>query len=293
MEQLRYPRSRAWKMIRFLGLILLGSAIFSLGFDLFLEPNQLNTGGVTGIAMILVHVLKWSSVGKLAAILNVPLFLLGYHHMGRKFFFGSLLGMLSSSFFLELFSHLPIPETEPLLGALYGGVLAGAGLGLVFLSGASTGGTDIISRLLKKRFRGFGLGKLTLAVDLVVVTLTGIVFKDFSKTLYCVITLYVSSLVLDGVIYNLDYSTVALIITDHKAEVSKAIEVGLDRGVTVLQGRGGYTGKEKSVLLSAIRRRQVPELKDLVRDTDPDAFMILQEAHQVLGNGFKRYSDEL
>ena len=171
--------------------------------------------------------------------------------------------------------------------------MTGVGLGLVFLSGASTGGSDIVTRLLKRRFRGLGLGKLTLAVDLTVVTLTGIVFRDVNKALYSAVTLYVSSLVLDSVIYGLDYSAVALIITDHEAEVAKAIEVGLERGATVLQGRGAYTGKDKAVLLSAVRRRQVPELKDIVRDTDPNAFMILQEAHQVLGNGFKRYGDEL
>jgi uncharacterized membrane-anchored protein YitT (DUF2179 family) len=293
LEQLRYSRSRKWRIVRFLGLIILGSAVFSLGFDLFLQPDQLNTGGVTGIAMILTSVLHWGSVGLLSALLNVPLFVLGYRHMGPKFFYGSLLGMLSTSLFLELFSLIPPPYTEPLLGALYGGVFVGAGLGLVFLSGASTGGSDIITRLLKKRFRGLGLGKLSLAVDLVVVTLTGIVYRDVSKTLYCIITLYVSSLLMDGVIYNLDFSTVALIVTEHEAEVARAIEVGLDRGVTILPGRGAYTGKDKAVLMSAIRRKQVPELKDIVRDSDPDAFMILQEAHQVLGNGFKHYSDEL
>jgi uncharacterized membrane-anchored protein YitT (DUF2179 family) len=293
LERFRNPRNRVWAGIRFFGLILLGSAIFSLGFDLFLEPNRINTGGLTGVAQLLTSLLHWGSIGLISAILNVPLFLLGYRKLGGKFFFGSLLGMLAVSLFLELFSHIPAPETETLLGALYGGLMTGVGLGLVFLSGASTGGSDIVTRLLKKRFRGLGLGKLTLAVDLTVVTLTGIVFRDVNKALYSAVTLYVSSLVLDSVIYGLDYSAVALIITDHEAEVAKAIEVGLERGATVLQGRGAYTGRDKAVLLSAVRRRQVPELKDIVRDTDPNAFMILQEAHQVLGNGFKRYSDEL
>ena len=163
----------------------------------------------------------------------------------------------------------------------------------MFLGGASTGGTDILAKLLRRRFRTLPLGRLMLAVDLAVITMTGIVYHDISKTLYSAVPLYVSSVVMDALIYGLDYSTVALIISDRFSAIIQAIEEKLDRGVTILDGHGGYSGAPKQVLLCAIRRKQVPQLKDLVREIDPDAFVILQEAHQVLGEGFRRNGDEM
>ena len=158
---------------------------------------------------------------------------------------------------------------------------------------ASTGGSDIIARLLKRKFRDLKMGKLMLMVDLVIVAFTGVVFRDISKALYSVVILYVSAEVMDAILYGLDYSTVALIITERYDEVYAAIGNQLDRGATFLDGRGGYTGTPKTVIMTAVSRRQVSDLKQLVQSIDPNAFMILQEAHQVLGEGFKRYSDEL
>lgn len=282
-----------WKMLRFCGMIALGSATFALGFDLFLEPNAVNVGGMTGLAMVIRKVIGMGSVGLISALLNVPLFLLGYRYLGRKFFIGSLLGTLFSALFLELFTLLPVPETEPLLGALYGGLFSGVGLGLVFLAGASTGGTDIIVRFLKRKFPDLRLGKLMLALDVAIALLTGFVFHDINKTLYSIITLYVCSVSLDGVLYGLDYSTVAMIISDHFEQIAQSIDRQLDRGVTYLDGKGFYSQQDKTVLLCAVRKRQVGQLKELVSAIDPNAFMILQEAHQVLGEGFKGYSDNL
>ena len=286
-------RDSIWRLARFCGLVVLGSAVFALGFDLFLEPNAINVGGMTGLAMVICKAIGTGTVGLVSALLNVPLFLLGYRQLGKKFFFGSLLGMVVSTLFLELFTALPVPQTEPLLGALYGGLLSGAGLGMVFLPGASTGGSDIIARLLKRRFRELKLGKLMLALDVVIVVMTGVVFHDINKTLYSVITLYICSVALDGVLYGLDYSTVAMIISEQYEKIAEAIDRQLDRGVTYLNGRGFYTKKDKVVLLCAMRKRQAGQLKELVSSIDPEAFMILQDAHQVLGNGFKGYSDNL
>ena len=286
-------RSALWPWIRMFSLTVLGSAIFSLGFDLFLQPHQINVGGVSGVAMLLTTLFGRGSVGLFSLLINIPLFLLGGHHLGKKFFFGSLVGALACSVFLDLFALLPIPQTDVMLAALYGGILSGVGIGLVFLGGASTGGTDIVAKLLRRRFRTLPLGRLMLAVDLVVITLTGVVYHDISKALYSAVPLYVSSVVMDGLIYGLDYSTVALIISDEFSAITAAIEERLDRGVTILDGQGGYSGERKQVLLCAIRRRQVPQLKDLVREIDPAAFVILQEAHQVLGEGFRRNGDEM
>ena len=279
-----------YRNVKNLFFIVLGTVLFGLGFDLFLDPNRINVGGVSGIGMILQHVTGFGSVALWSLLINVPVFLISIRGVGRNFFLGSLVGMLFSNLFLELFLQIPVPETEPLLAALYGGLLTGLGLGLVFIAGASTGGVDIIARLLRPRFPNLPIGRIILCIDIVTVTLTGIVFGDINKALYSAVTLYVSSIALDGVVYGLDYSTVALIISDHHEEISQVICDKLERGVTVLRGQGFYTGQDKQVLLSAIKKRQAAELKQLVMEIDPDAFIILQEAHQVLGDGFKRYS---
>ena len=283
-----------WKTIWQMGWkITLGCAIFALGFDLFLEPNDLNVGGMSGLAMVARKLLGFGSIGVLTAMFNVPLFLLGAKKLGKKFLFGSLAGMLLSSLFIDLFAGIPKPGTEILLDSLYGGLFVGAGLGLVFLAGATTGGSDIAAKLLRRRFRSASLGKVMLVIDLAIITLTGIVFQDLSKTLYSALPLAVSSLVMDQLLYGLDHSTVALIISERYEQVSKAIEIRLDHRATVLDGRGSYTGKPRPVLMPAVRQRELPEVKAIVREIDPDAFVILLPAHQVLGEGFRRTTDEL
>lgn len=273
-------------------LIILGSALFALGFDLFLRPNQLNGGGLSGLVLIFSELTGFKAVGVAIVVCNVPLFLLGWKHIGHRFFLGSLLGMLTSSILIDVFAKLPGVNTEPLLAGIYGGVLIGAGLGLVFLRGASTGGMDIVARLIKRRMRHAPIGKIMFASDIIVVTLTGIVFRDINKALYSALALYVTSLVMDAVIYGRNDSGVALIISDAYEQISEAINQKLDRGVTLLPATGAYTKKPKTVILCAVKSQQVAPLEALVTEIDPDAFVILQKAHQVLGDGFGRYSAE-
>lgn len=283
-------RKKLLRWARDIVVITAGCALFGLGFDLFLQPNQINVGGMSGVGQIISHLTGFGSVAFWTFLINVPLFLLGLKSIGQQFFIGSLLGMLLSNLFLELFSGLPVPQTEPLLAVLYGGLLSGLGLGMIFAIGASTGGSDILSRLLRPKFPNLPIGKIMLAIDAAVVILTGIVFQDINKTLYSAVCIYISSVMLDTVVYGMDYSTVALIISDHHDEIGKKICEQMERGVTILDGRGFYSGKDKQVLLSAIKKKQVAELKQIVIDVDPDAFIILQDAHQVLGDGFKRYN---
>lgn len=285
-------RNNVRLLLRNLLMIAVGSAIFSLGFDLFLEPAGISCGGVSGIAMLIVYATKskFLTVGILSALINLPLFFFGYHKIGKLFFFGSLLGMVVTSVGFDLFVRiLPIPKTEPLVAAIFGGVIIGAGLGIVFIAGASTGGVDIVARLLKLKFRNFPIGKILLCMDLCTAVATGIVYGEFNNTLYSVITLVLSSFVLDKVVYGMDYAKVALIISDRYEEIAQAIDTQLDRGVTLLHGQGFYLRSDKFVLLSAVKRKQLAQLKDLVMSIDPSAFIILQDAHQVLGDGFKRY----
>lgn len=273
-------------------MIVVGSAVFSLGFDLFLEPNGINCGGVSGIAMLISYVVnvKWLSVGLLTLLINVPLFILGYRQIGRYFFFGSLLGMGISSACLDLFNlFLPIPKVEPLVAAIFGGVIIGAGIGVVFLVGASTGGMDIVARVLKIRMRNLPIGRLLLCLDLCTAVVTGIIYGDFSNTLYSIITLFISCYVLDKVVYGMDFAKVALIVSDLHEQIASEIAEKLDRGVTLLDGEGFYTRTKKTVLLTAVKKKQLAQLKELVMTVDPNAFLILQDAQQVLGDGFKTY----
>ena len=279
-------REIIWRELKFVGTILLGCTVFSLGFDLFLDPNNINVGGITGIAMILRELFGFGSIGAYFAAINIPLFLLGYKELGRRFFIGSMLGMLFSTVLLDLLTIIPVPKIDLMLAALYGGGLTGLGLGLVFMAGASTGGSD-------KRFRRLKLSRLMLILDIITVTLTGVVFHDITRTLYSALPLYVSALVMDSVIYGLDYSSMALIISDKYSEIVAEIARKLERGTTLLDAHGGYHGDSRQVVMCAIRRRQITELKDLVSRIDPNAFMILQDAHQVLGEGFMRYSDTI
>lgn len=272
------------------GKIILGCAMFALGFDLFLEPNGLNAGGVSGLAMVLVHVLGIGSVGVITALVNLPLFALGGVKVGKKFFFGSLVGMIASSVFLDVFTMIPIPDTEPLIAALYGGVLCGGGLGIVFMAGASTGGSDIVVRLLKMRWQNVPIGTISMGFDLVVVVLTGLVFWDITSALYCGVAIFVTGQIVDAVVYRFDYSKVALIISKEHEAIARAIGIELDRGATFLHGEGTFSHQETKVVLTAVKKQQLAELKRLVVEIDPNAFIIVQEAHQVLGDGFSRYS---
>jgi len=272
--------------------IIAGCCIFGLGFNLFLEPNGLNAGGISGLSSLLVHGLGGGSVGLFTAIINLPLFAVAGLKIGKKFFVGSLVGMLLSSLFLDAFSAIAVPVTEPLVGALYGGVLCGAGLGLVFAQGASTGGSDIIVRLLKSRWPNVPIGTIAIGFDLVIVALTGFVYGDITRALYCGVTIYLTGQIIDAFVYRFDYSKVVLIVSKEHVQIAEKITKALDRGVTYLNGEGFYSGNATRVVLSVVKKQQLAELKALVVAIDPNAFIIVQEAHQVLGDGFSRYSKD-
>ncbi len=285
---MKYTKKELWRNIL---MIVLGSAIFSLGFDMFLDPNGINCGGVTGISMLIVYGvdIPWLTVGILNIAINLPLFLLGFKKIGKYFFFSSLAGMFISSVLYDLFLPLAIKDLDPLMASIFGGVLTGAGLGAVFVAGASTGGVDIVARLLKLRWRNFPIGKIILFFDCCTAVATGIVFRDITNTLYSIVAMFISSVVLDKVVYSTDFAKVALIISDKYEDIATAIDTKLDRGVTLLQSQGYYMRQDKYLLLSAVKQKQLAQLKELVMDIDPSAFIILQDAKQVLGDGFKRY----
>ena len=270
--------------------IVLGCAIFGVGFNLFLAPTGLNVGGVTGLSMALVEFLGFGTVGLFSALINLPLFAIGGLKIGKKFFIDSLIGMALISVFIDLFVFLPRPDIEILLGALYGAVICGFGLGMVFSTGGSTGGSDIVVRLLKLKYQYIPIGVISTVFDAFVAILAGIVFRDVRVALYSGVCIFITGRVLDAVIYKFDYSKVVLIISKHHDEIAKRIGDELHRGATFLDGQGAYSGHSTHVILTAVKKQQISELKELVVGVDPDAFIIVQEAHQVLGDGFARYS---
>ena len=270
--------------------VVLGCAAFGLGFSLFLQPNHINAGGISGLGQLMTHLTGFGNVPLWSVLFNIPLFAVSIRGVGKAFFRGSLAGMLLTNLFITLFATRTSPVDDPLLACLYGGVLSGFGIGLVLTVGCSTGGVDILARLLRPWLPHLPIGRIMLFVDLAIVALTGLVFGDINKALYSALTLYICGKTLDSVVYGLDHSTVALIVSDRYEIIAKTIHEKLHRGVTVLNGHGSYTGQEKQVLLTATKKRQAAELKNLVTDVDPNAFVILQEAHLVLGEGFKRYN---
>lgn len=283
---------KGMKTLLWFSKILAGCMLFALGFSLFLEPNDLNAGGISGLAMMIVHLSGVGSVGMFTLLINLPLFVIGGIKVGKKFFVGSLVGMLAVSVLLDTFSFLPHPAAEPLLATLYGGLLCGLGLGLVFATGASTGGSDIVVRLLKLKYENVPIGTISMLFDAAVVVLTGLVFWDVSKALYSGVTIFVCGQVIDAVVYRFDYSKVAIIISSEHARIAQEIGLKLDRGATYLNGQGSFTGSEMKVILTVVKKQQVAELKRLIMEIDPAAFVVVQEAHQVLGEGFSRYSKD-
>jgi len=272
--------------------LAVGSALFSLGFNLFLQPNGLNAGGISGLAMGLRHLTGFGTVGGYVFLLNLPLFALAGIKIGKRFFFGSLIGMLISSTLIDLMAVLPNLQTEPIIGALYGGALCGLGLGIVFGTGYTTGGSDIIVRLLKRRWQNVPIGTIHICFDFAVVVFTGIVFGDISRSLYSSIAIFVTGRVIDSVVYSFDYSKVAMIISKDYEKLAQEINRTLSRGVTYLHAEGFFSGMETKVVMTAVKRQQLSQLKALVAQLDPNAFIIVQEAHQVLGDGFSRYGQD-
>lgn len=281
---------KRWDKFGWLVMTVVGSAIFGAGYAIFLGPNDLNAGGISGLAQIVVELLGVGSVGMLTVLINLPLFAFGGVKIGKRFFFGSLLGLSLSSFIMD---HLTVVlELEPLLAAVYGGIATGFGLGLVFMAGTSTGGSDIVVRLVKLKARNMNIGQISMAFDAIVVILTGIVFGNITNALYTGITVFLCGKLIDAVVYGFDYSKVAMIITKEHAQVVQAVAEKLDRGATYLYGQGSYSQQDIKVVLVAVYPKQVADLKELVAKIDPGAFVILQDAHQVLGDGFTKHGKE-
>lgn len=274
------------------GVILFGSAVYALGFNWFFQPNNLSVGGFTGVAQIINHFIPVLPVGATAILLNVPLFYLGFRRQGVKLLVSSLFAMVVASLMVDgLAAAYTFQPMDPLLACVYGGVLLGVSMGLLLQVGATTGGTELAARLLKYHLRHLSIGRLCMSLDVLVILVYALTFHNLNNALYGIVAMYISGMAMDAVVYGSINAKMAYIISrDSQAVASRLLE--MDLGVTLLNGRGAYTGDEKQVLLCAFKRSQIAAIKAAVIAIDPNAFIIVCEAHEVLGEGFGAYSQD-
>lgn len=266
--------------------ILAGSGCFGLSVAMFSAPNHIAPGGVTGLAT-LANYLWGLPIGGLTVAVNVPLLLIAWWRLGRTFAARTLLGLTLSSVVMDtLAALLPPFSGDRLLAAIFGGVLTGLGLGLILSRGATTGGAEIVARLLERRWPHIPIGKLILVLDGGVIALSALVYRELESPLYAIILVYVASLLTDRLVYGGRRGKTVLIISHRHAEITRRILNEMHRGVTLLTGVGGFTGAPQQVVLCAVRRTELFTLKQVVSAADPEAFVLLLTADEVLGSGF-------
>lgn len=267
-------------------LIVLGCAIWGAAFAFLTYPNNIVSGGLTGIAQI-INLLTGLPVGVMVMIMNVPLFVVAWKKFGSRFIIFSLIGMIASSLFIDLFALVELTfTTDTLLAAVYGGVLKGVGSGLVFLTGATTGGSEIGARLLRRKFPYINFGTISMGLDVLVVIAFAVVFRRFDSAMYTIITMFVTSRVVNLMLYGLANSSVCYIVTTEPKSIAGEVGRSLGRGATILRGEGAYSGEERDVILCAVKRQQIPALKRIVSAADENAFVIVTESHEVFGKNF-------
>lgn len=274
------------------GVITLGCALYAVCFNWFFQPNNISMGGFTGVSQILNRFIPALPIGVTSIALNIPLFILGVKKQGVRLLVSSLYAMSISSLMLDgLAAVHTFQPMEPLLACIYGGVLLGVSMGLLLLVGATTGGTELAARLLKYKFRHISIGRLCLTIDVIVICLYALTFRSINNALYGIIAMYISSLAMDTVIYGSVNAKIAYIISARSDEVAKRL-LSMDLGITLLDGRGGFSRDRKQVVLCAFKRGQIAAIKSAVTTIDPNAFIIVCDAHEVLGEGFGEYTPD-
>ena len=278
------------RLVRDYTWITLGAVIYSLSFDWFYVPNEIGFGGITALGMILNRLIPGLPIGTVVLVLNIPIFLLGWKLLGGHTLVSSLFAMAATSILVDLIAAAyTFPPMDSMLASVFGGLTLGVALGMIFSRGATTGGTDLVARLLKIPFAWLPVGKLLLLVDLSMLLAVAAAFRSLESGMYGGIALYISTVIMDNVLYGLDRSKVAYIVTSNPRPMAAEIDKQLERGTTFLHGEGSFTGQDKLVLMCAFKQRQIVPLKAIVHDLDPEAFLIVCDAHEVLGQGFRRY----
>lgn len=283
-----------WKKVSWnvLGIVL-GSFMYACGISLFLDPNNLAPGGLIGIAVILNRLLGLET-GTLFFVLNIPVVCLGLWKFGPRFIGSTFFAIAINSVFTNDMAGFGVVTTDPLLASLAGSILVGAGIAFVFRSGATTGGIDIIIKIIRMKYKHLKTGHLFLSIDIVIVVISGFVFQDFNIVMYALIAVVVSGRVIDYVLYGGDEAKLIYVISDHADQIADRILKEMSVGATFLKGQGAFTGNDKKVILCAVRKNQSPKLEEIVKSEDKKAFLIISSAHEIYGEGYKNiYKEKL
>ncbi|MBE6692770.1 MAG: YitT family protein [Ruminococcaceae bacterium] len=273
--------------------IIIGALMFAAGISLFLAPNSLAAGGISGVAIIIVNYIKLIPVGTWVIIFNVPIMIAGVWKLGFKILIPTIVTLAISTTAMNLFESYVNPITDdPFLAAISGGVLVATGIGLLFRGGATSGGTDIIVKLLRLKFPHISTGTTFLIADGAICLASGLVFGNIENALYAGISLFVQMFVLNMVLYGSDQARIVYIISEKDSVIAKRLLEEIDAGATYLYGCGAYTNKDKKVLMCTLRMRMLPQARDIVREEDTNAFMIVTKATGVFGEGFKSHTEE-
>ncbi|MGI6214978.1 MAG: YitT family protein [Christensenellales bacterium] len=269
--------------------IILGAFLGALAYPMFLVPNNIAPGGITGAATIINYLFKFP-VGITSLMLNIPLFIVGYKSMGKRFVFRTLFATIFFSLLIDMLK-IPLVTEDELLASLFGGGLLGLGLALILRGNATTGGTDLIARMVHKRFPVISIGLFLLIIDFIVVFAAGVTM-GMKQALYAMLTVFACSKALDAVLAGIDTNKVCYIISKNNDAIKKRILEDMERGVTVFDAEGGYSGENVSMLLCVVNRLEIIRLKEIVRLEDHKAFLFVMNAHETLGEGFRALVEE-
>lgn len=275
--------------------IFFASIVYSLGVALFFSPNALAPGGASGIAIIVNH-LSGIGTGAMILMINIPMFIAGYFVLGKWFLFKTVFAVVTSSFFIDLWPQI-IPKYIPVtsdkfLAAIAGALLSAVGIGFVFRFGGSTGGTDIIAKLLRRRFPSIKTGQIFLILDSCIILASVIALGDLENALYAGVALFLTTFLLDKVLYGTDEAKFLIIISSCPDKIARLILEEIDAGVTFLNGEGAYTGQDKKIIICAVKKQLFHRTKQLVCREDPSSFMIVSSASEIFGKGYKKHGSE-
>jgi len=271
---------------------LIGCVLYSIGVNVFAIPNKIAQSGITGVAIIINYIIPKFPVGLTGFILNIPLFILAWIFIGKKFTIKTLWVTSMISIVIDIVGTLiknntiPVYKGDSILAALFCGAMCGAGLALVIVRGATTGGTDVIGRLIKKAKPHLPIGRIILLCDAIVVISAAIVFKSVDSAMYAAILIFVSSVVMDNILYGAGNGKMLYIFTKNGEVVAKYITDNCRRGTTVFKGTGGYTGEHSELVICVAKSYEIPKIRKWVKDIDPESFVVLSEVNEILGKGF-------
>lgn len=267
---------------------VVGSFLYSTAIDSFCVPNNLILGGVSGISTLINHLFPVLPIGVMMIVLNIPMFILGYVKLGKEFIFSTIITTIISSLFIDIFQGiLPTYTADKLLAVFSAGVLSGAGLALIFIGGATTGGIDIPAKVLTKKFRHLSMGRFILLIDGIIILATYFTYRSFESAIYSAVIIFISTKVIDSVMFGISNGKAVFIVTNKATEICSQIHKNLRRGVTIIPVKGAYTNEAKSMLFCSMRRGEISKMYSIVKQTDETAFITVADAREIIGEGFK------